>query len=284
MQSSQHDSHLRGARPDNRRRIDSRSILGQPGDQAVLENGLGHRDEQRAAQRLEEHDGRRADGDILGRQDRLHGRHGNLEAGADACAQDDLVADPLARGDVDLVHGDETGSDGGDGSAADQERRVVARDGDGAAHDHRGHDGGQHQGQELDAGFHGGGALDALEEDGQVVDEDEEGPAEEQSKHRGGEDGAVLEHARWQGGLVTHLDLRECKEDSHEAEPDEQADDPRVVPRVLVTSPLQGEQEADDSGDKQTSTDEVQLLDPLKDGSAGELVLVGESENKQDNG
>lgn len=102
----------------------------------------------------------------------------------------------------------------------------------------------------MDAGLHGGGILDALEEDGQVVDQDEESTAEEQSKERGGKDAAVLEHARGQGSLVSQLDLRECKEDSHDAEADEQADDPRIVPGVLVSSPLQGEQEADDGGDQ----------------------------------
>ncbi len=102
---------LRGARIEDDARRNVRRVEPDILHQAVFKHGLRDRDEHGAAEVLEEEDGRGADGDVVLGQDRLDGRHRDLEARADAGAGEDLVADPFPRGDVDGVEGQEAGAD-----------------------------------------------------------------------------------------------------------------------------------------------------------------------------
>lgn len=282
-QLAQHMTHLGSASPDNDFGGHARGILDNSADQTVLEDRLADGDEQSTTQRLGKHDDRSADGDILCLEDGLHRRHGDLESCTDTSADDDLVADPLAGRDVDVVHGDETGADGSDGSANDQEGSVVPSSGDHSADDHGGDDGGQHHGEQLDTGLHGGGALHTLEEDGHVIHEEEESTTEEEGEQGGSQHGALLQDLGWEGGLLANVDLGDGEENRQQTETDEQTDDAGVVPGVLVASPLEGQEKTDNRRDEQAGTDEIQLFDALQDRLSGVLVRDGETEDEQDN-
>ena len=147
-------------------------------DQGIRPHVLPDRDENRAAEQLDEHDNRGADGHVDEIETRLGGDTGLLEAEARAEAEDDLVADPLGGGDVDSEGGEEAGADGHEDDGGVDEGHVVTDFRGQAAGDDGADDLGEDEGEVVDAGVDGVDAVDGLEPDGEVVDEEEEGGAD----------------------------------------------------------------------------------------------------------
>lgn len=115
---------LGGARQDEHGLADLRRVVEDVADHGVDKGRLGARDEERAAEALEEeqHAGGRTQICRIGQG--LHGNHGDLERRAPAGAGDDLVSDPFPGGRGGAQRVQETGADGSDGRSAQQQRLV----------------------------------------------------------------------------------------------------------------------------------------------------------------
>lgn len=98
--------------------------MAQAGSQVVVEEGLADGDEKRAAEGAGEEHERDAGGDVCFGEDGLRGETALLHAGAEAEAEDDLVADPFGGGGIGSEGGDQAGSDR-DEDGAEKHPRVV---------------------------------------------------------------------------------------------------------------------------------------------------------------
>ena len=246
---------LRRAAVQEHLRVELGRVLLDAREQAVLEEGLGDGDEEGAAEGLEEGDAGRGDGDVDQRQHGLHRDDAALEADADAQAGEDLVAEPLRQRGGEGEGGDQAGADAEEDHAEEHDGRVVADGRDEAAGDDGGDDGGDEEREQLDACMRRRGALDGLEVDGQVEDESEEARAEEAGEAQREGYVAVLEQPRGQRSSVAQPYLRVDEDGDQEAEPDEEADDARVGPRVRRPAPLKGEEETHYGGDEDGCAD-----------------------------
>lgn len=107
-----------------------------------------------------------------------------------------------------------------------------------------------------------------------IKDEGEEASAEEETKHHGSKNVTVLEHSRRQCSLVSLPELDTNKDEDHEAEANEQANDLGVAPSILRATPLQSQDEAHNGGDEDCRAEEIDLKDALHDGHAQSVVRV----------
>lgn len=64
------------------------------------------------------------------------------------------------------------------------------------------------------------------------------------------------------------------EDNDQKTEANEETNDPRVAPRVLSTTPLQGKKQADDTGDEHARAEDVELLDALEEGHVEGIVGV----------
>lgn len=197
---------------------------------------------------------------------RLDGNHCLLHADADTETEQDLVADPLAVAGVDFEGGEETGADGHHDGRGDHEGRVVSKERDESTGDDGHEDDGQNHGDVLNTGLDGGCALDGLEPDGEVENHDEEGGTEGSTEPGTSPDGTVLEDAGRDSGSLLLPDLDGDESGNENSEEDEQSDDAAVAPGELGTTPLQSEEEADDTGDEEESTLKIEREDLVLDG------------------
>ena len=119
----------------------------------------------------------------------------------------------------------------------------------------------------------------------EVVDQREETGAKEHGEQHGEQDIAVLKQARRQCAPVFLPELDADEDDDHGAETTEQANDLGVVPRVLGTTPLQSEEEADDGGDEDGRAIEIELTDSLNKSLVDRIcrVTVDLDEEEDDN-
>lgn len=75
------------------------------------------------------------------------------------------------------------------------------------------------------------------------------------------------------------------KENQHGAGADKKANDARVAPGIVGTTPLQSQEEADDGRDEDGAADEVELQNALKDGEAlREFGVALDVDHPHDNG
>lgn len=178
-----------------------------------------------------------------------------------------LVTKPFALGRVHLEGRQQARPDRQENRAEDHKGGVVTQARRQGARQDRGEDHGQDHGQQADAGLDGADVLDGLEPDGQVVDDDHHGRAQRKGGPRAGQDAALQEDARRDGGGVGLEDLDQDEADEQDAGQDEQGDDAGAAPGVLGAAPLQGEQEADDGGQEEEEAEAVEL---------GQLLAVGQ--------
>lgn len=269
---------FRGAHREHDRRVEIRDDGFKVGEQGVGEDVLADGDEQGAAQRLRKHDDGGPDGDVLFRQGRLHRDEHLLHAEADACAEDELVADPFRGRGVGFEGGEEPRADGHEDGGYEHERGVVSYCGHGATGNHGDDDEAEDGGEIHDAGFCGADALDGLEPDGEVVHHYEESGAQHGAEPGGAPDVAVFKHARGDRGVFLLPDLDREEADDEEAGDDQQGDDAAALPGVLGAAPLEGEQQADDGGEEEGCAFEIEFADLLREGGVdlGGLPLDGE--------
>lgn len=156
-------SRLRCAAVDEDVGVDANVVLLNLRDEAVLEDSLRDGNEDGAAESLEELDAGRADGNPFLREDGLDDNGANLEAGADAQASEDLVAEPLAQGRVDVKGGDQARTDAEEHHAGDDDVVVLANGRDEASRDDGADDGGEEERKNLDACLDGANTLNGLE-------------------------------------------------------------------------------------------------------------------------
>lgn len=90
---------------------------------------------------------------------------------------------------------------------------------------------------------------------------DEERPADADSEENRRGDGALGGDADGHGSVILEVDLESDKTDDGEAEENEQGNDAAVTPFVDDTTPLEGEQEADDGGHEDGSAERVEVLE-----------------------
>lgn len=154
--------NLGSAAVDKDLAVDTNVVLGKGVNEPILEECLRDSHEDRTAECLEELHTGRADGNHFLREHRLHDQHADLEAGPDAETSNDLVAEPLAEGGVDVKGGDHAGADGVEDHAGNDDKVVVADDGDEAARYDGAEDRGKQEREDFDAGLDGGYALDGL--------------------------------------------------------------------------------------------------------------------------
>ena len=210
--------------------------------------------------------------------------HGDLESNTERCATEDLVADPLAGAGSNVQRIDQARGDGRDGRAAYHQRRRDAGLGDATARDDGAKRDGQDDGEVSDAGIGGVDVVDALEVDGQVVDEDEVAASEEESVQGIHPDGLTLHQPRHDHGALSVEELPRGEGDSDQEKADEQADDLAGVPRVSLSTVLQGQDVADDTAHDQCGADRVHLKQLLLQGSIDGLGAAGSTEEEQDDG
>lgn len=108
----------------------------------------------------------------------------------------------------------------------------------------------------------------------EVVDKGEEAGTKEEGKEHGAHGVAVLEQARGQSSTVTLPELNTNEDGNHETKADKEADDARVAPGIISTTPLQSKQKADDGRDEDGGTDEIEHADTLEKGHLAGLCRV----------
>lgn len=253
------------------------------GGELVLEDVLGDADEESTAEGLGEHHDGGADSNVSVFEGGLDGNHGLLHADADTEAEEDLVADPFAVAGVDFKGGEETSTNGHHDGRGDHEGCVVSEEGDETTRDDGHEDDGQNHGNVLNTGLDGGCALNGLEPDGEVEDHDEEGGTESGSEPGTGPDCTVLEDAGRDSGSLLLPDLDTDESSNENAEENKQGDDAAVAPGELGATPLQGEEEGDNTGDEEESTLKIERENLVLDGRLLESDLaLGDLEEQND--
>jgi hypothetical protein len=170
------------------------------------EDSAGDGDADGATDELEEGDEGSGLGDRRGlvRVLGLDGDDGVLEGDTGAGAEEDLVADELRAGGVDVDRIEEATGGGGNEGANDEPEPVVTRLVDNAAGDGDGDDGGEHEGDDVDATLGGCAALGLVEE-GEVVGRADEDEHEEEGLGTRADLGAPLEHAEGHHRAGAHV-------------------------------------------------------------------------------
>lgn len=214
-----------GASGDHGLRHQGRDLLRQRSDQLVDKGSLPGRDEQAAADGLEEQDDRRRGGDVFRLHARLRDDDGDLEAEAKPHARESLVSDPLRGGRVDAESVDEPGANGREHGGHEHQGDVVAEDGDEAAGEDAEERDANDEGQIADAAFGGRDTAHDLEVDGQVVEEREEAAGEEDDVDGADEDHAFLEETALEEGAFALEILIDAEEGEEEDEAYKRADD-----------------------------------------------------------
>lgn len=253
-------------------------------DHGVDKGRLGAGDEERAAEALEEeqHAGGRAQVCRVGHG--LDGNHGDLERRTPTGAGDDLVSDPFPAGRVGAQSVQQTGADGGDGCAAEQQRLVVSGDADqGAAGDGgKGH--GNDKGQVADAAHGRVGAVDGLEVDGDVVDGGEEAAGLDKGNQTHDPVGALGEQLWRHHGVFALEPLAEGPGADDEGEADQEADDNGRVPGVRNASVLHRQDEGDGGAHHQDDAERVHLADFLNERRLDRHGVARRLEEDEDDG
>lgn len=96
-------------------------------------------------------------------------------------------------------------------------------------------------------------------------------------------DGAVVDDARRDGGVVALVDLVETPEEEEQAKEDEEDDDADVGPVVRAAAPLQGEDETDDGREEEEGAEGVEFDDLFAPGGRLACEAVG-AEEEDDGG
>jgi len=86
--------------------------------------------------------------------------------------------------------------------------------------------------------------------DGNVVNDGEERPSEACNVEGTSADTPLADDPHGDGRFVAFVDLESDEHRDEDAESDKKTDDLGVVPRVLASSPLQSQENADDGGDE----------------------------------
>jgi hypothetical protein len=125
-------------------------------------------------------------------------------------------------------------------------------------------------------------ALHGLEVDGKVENEREEPGAEHKGEREGEGHVTVLEEARRQCSLIAEFYLREYENASKKTKAHEEADDPGALPWVCGATPLEGEEQADNSRNQNRGADQVELENSLCDGEAFRIVFSRDMQEEND--
>lgn len=97
----------------------------------------------------------------------------------------------------------------------------------------------------------------------EIVHDEEEGCTQHSTKPCRAPDIAVEENARRDGSILLLPPLDSEESTDQENEEDKKRNDARVAPRVLATTPLKGEQQADDGRQEARSARKIELLELL---------------------
>jgi hypothetical protein len=95
------------------------------------------------------------------------------------------------------------------------------------------------------------------------IDQWEEGRPKKEGKQESAQNIAILEQPRWQRSVLLLPELDPDKNQDEQSEPNEEADDARVIPRVSRPAPLQRQDQADNGGNQDGQTGQIELADAL---------------------
>jgi hypothetical protein len=109
---------------------------------------------------------------------------------------------------------------------------------------------------------------DGLVVDRDVVGEDKEGATGEEGGGEDSPDGFSLgENGDGDHGLVTKVALPKDEDDGQDAGDDEASDDAAVLPGLLVTTPLKGEDEGSHGAEDEDASEPVKVESLTEDGA-----------------
>ena len=223
-------------------------------------------------------------GNVPGIGRSLDGDHGDLEGNAPSGTSEDLVADPFTGRRVCVKGVQQTRSDGGEDTAANEHGLVVSSSGDDTTAGNGSNGDSNDHGQVADAAHGGRGAVNRLEVDGDVVDGGEEATGEDEGV--GGHDqvGAIgVELGRDHGALAL-VPLENTPHHHDENEADEETNDGGRVPVVSDTAVLDSEEVGDGSAHDEGDAGEVHLQNLLGEGSLLGDGVLGHLEEEEDDG
>ena len=257
---------------------------GQVLDELVGEDVLANRDEESAAKSLEEHHGSGANGNVFCGKRCLNSNQDLLHTETDTSTEDELVANPLRGTTVDFHRCEQTGANGHEDRREEHERRVVTNSSYSATSNHRNDDEAEDGGEVHNSRLGCRSSLDGLEPDGQVVNHDEEASAQHGTEQCRSPDVAVQEDARRNRGifLLPPLDSKEaaCEENKE----DQERNDATVLPLILAATPLESEQQANNSGQEASCSGKIELLNLLTPCSLDLSTTAGNLEEGDDKG
>lgn len=115
-----------------------------------------------------------------------------------------------------------------------------------------------------------------------VEDHHEETGSQEGTKESTAPDVAVLEHAGWHGCGLLLPDLDPDEAGDQDGEDHEQGDDASTLPGVDGATPLQGEQQANDSGNEEKGSFQIHLSKLLHEGQILLDFFAGNLEEEDD--
>ena len=116
--------------------------------------------------------------------------------------------------------------------------------------------------QVIDTGLRSSCVLDRLEPEGQVINENEESASQTQSEEASCNDATSPEYSGWNRCEVTLPNLNNDESDEKNPGHDKKSDDSTIVPRILLPSPLQSQQQADDCRQEEEVANRIELSEP----------------------
>ena len=128
-----------------------------------MEDGLRDRNEDGTTKSLCELNAGSTDGNPLLRQYSLYDENADLEARTNTETSENLVAEPLFKGRVDIEGGEHAAADGVENHARDDDKVVVTNSGDETSSDDGAKNGSEEKWENLDSSLDGANTLDGLE-------------------------------------------------------------------------------------------------------------------------
>lgn len=182
------------------------------------------------------------------------------------------VHDELGGAGVDFEGGDEARGNGHYDRGEDHEWRVVAKGARAGAVDERADGGADDDGEHHVAAFGGRIPTDDLVVRRQIIFEHVASAVRAHDENESGDDGAVLDDSRREGGGATSTELVIDKGGEKDGKGDERADHSAAVPGILGPGPRECEKEAGQRGEEEQVAQQVELRELLLERHAGDVA------------
>lgn len=193
-----------------------------------------------------------------------------------------LVPDPHRGTGIDLESGKQARTNSGERCSDKHERGVIPNDGDTDTTKDREDSDAENKREVTDAGLGRGDALDCLEPDRKIEYEQHEARADGESNDGSGGDRALFNDAWGNGGFLATPELDANKGNEEDGGADKEPDYGGRGPCIFRATPLEREEEGDDTGKEDGGADKVELLDLVGVGKFVGLCTIRRRKEKRD--